>query len=244
MPPRYYFIVQDLQDQREVPDDLISDKYDEVGVVTVAGQPRIHIFEHAATPSEVTVFPLEALRPQFVGPSVPPGFEPELPYGDPSEFMQHSLSAELNGNMRLLGYSLDRASAEPGRPLIVTLFWQATAQVREEFEVVVQVGSEQAWATSRATPGVCGDTLETSSWTVGDVVVDRHPLLLDPATPLGAQGVTVWMERAQDRKRPTTSGESSRHGDSIQLADVQVEASPLSTPPASALVPIPPRSAS
>jgi 4-amino-4-deoxy-L-arabinose transferase-like glycosyltransferase len=123
-----------------------------------------------ATIGSITVTP-----PRRVSP-------PELPA------IQYPLGAHL-GDLRLLGYALDREEAAPGDPFLMTLLWQA--EVRPSLDYRLQVDLLDAEGrpalSEQAAPGM--GRYPPSAWRSGEVVRDQITLRL----PAGlASGVYTW----------------------------------------------------
>ena len=61
--PRYYLIAENVQDEIETPSRVIGAEYHQIGTVTVAGEPKLRVFERGAAPSggaRPTTWPAEA----------------------------------------------------------------------------------------------------------------------------------------------------------------------------------------
>lgn len=100
----------------------------------------------------------------------------------------------------LSGYDLSARQLKPGDELGVSLYWNAQAAIPHDYTVFVHVIDTPTLAIhagSDAQPA--GGAQPTSSWAVGDVIVDEHILTLNPETPPGVYDVEVglyWMPEA------------------------------------------------
>lgn len=110
---------------------------------------------------------------------------------------QHVQTARLGEAIHFLGYDLagglEGERLLPGRPLEVTLFWQAEAPPEHNYVVFVQLldSADQVRAQHDAQPG--NDTLVTTTWAAGEYVLDSHRLNLPSALVPGEYRLIVGM---------------------------------------------------
>jgi hypothetical protein len=145
-----------------------------------------------------------------------------LPFIEQNIPAHHPVNAVLDGDMVLLDYTLsaktlteraDLPSVQAGDTLHLTLYWQAIGPVTEDYTVFTHVIDAQPrqWA-GKDNPPVQG-TRPTSSWAVGELIVDEYDLVLDPQTPAGAVEIEAGMYHPADGRRlvvRTRSGEDLR----------------------------------
>ncbi len=236
--PRYYFIAENVQDERPVPYDVIAAEYEEIGRVTVAGRPRIRIYQRAPAPSFIppeiggerggAIYAVEAYAGYYDRQLSKPTFDPGLPFGDPLAFMEHPLEANLAGRARLLGYSLDSSQVEPGGVLLLTLYWQGVAEMDRDYQVFVHVeAGGRIWGQNDHTPGTCEERHPTSRWRPGQVVVDRSVVPIAPDAPEGRYPLLVGLYDWQTLQRLEVLGPAGQpQGDSVLLGEVTVQRGP------------------
>ncbi|MFQ6059603.1 MAG: hypothetical protein ACE5MB_12070, partial [Anaerolineae bacterium] len=237
--PRYYFLAENVQDEQPVPYDVIADQYEEIGLVTVGGRPRIRIYQRAPVappfiPPDFggerggAIYPLEAYGPYYDRELSGPTFAPGLPFGDPLAFLQHPLEVNLAGKAKLLGYSLDSPQVQPGGVLLLTLYWQGLAEMDQDYQVFVHVEEEgHIWGQRDHTPGICGRKKPTSTWQPGQVIVDRCVVPINPATPEGRYPLLVGLYDWQTLQRlEVLSPTGQPQGNSILLGEVTVRQGP------------------
>ena len=96
------------------------------------------------------------------------------------------LSVEFGGQVRLVGVRTSLTRTSPGRPLEVTLAWQAVGQLDQDYSLTVQVtdsnGARRA-QRDRSYP--------TRTLAPGEVRVDRFTLPLEPTLAPGRYGIKV-----------------------------------------------------
>jgi hypothetical protein len=101
----------------------------------------------------------------------------------------------------------------------VTLFWQATGKIRDDYTVFLHAvdGRGRRWAQEDRRPNQGG--YPTNVWAVGDVVIDRYWPAVDPCAPPGEvqllAGLYIWP--AGQRLAVTGSGL-----DSVPLGRLEV----------------------
>jgi 4-amino-4-deoxy-L-arabinose transferase-like glycosyltransferase len=88
---------------------------------------------------------------------------------------------DINGEMRLLGYRLERPSVHPAETLPLTVYWQALAPMTEEYSVFVHLLGQDRDVVGQVNtyPGL--GTWPTTSLKPGDVVADTYHVPVDPA---------------------------------------------------------------
>ncbi len=96
------------------------------------------------------------------------------------------LEANLEGKVRLLGYNVDEKTYQSGDAVKVTLYWLALEEMTEDYKAFVHLMDEEQakmWAQHDGDP-VLGFT-PTTRWMAGELIVDRHELVLPQETPPG-----------------------------------------------------------
>ena len=92
------------------------------------------------------------------------------------------LPARFGSGVGLLGYSLPESIPAGGaRP--VTLFWQATDRIRDDYTVFLHVVDDRGrrWGQDDRRPNQGG--YPTVAWDKGDVIIDQYWPALDPCAP-------------------------------------------------------------
>jgi 4-amino-4-deoxy-L-arabinose transferase-like glycosyltransferase len=110
---------------------------------------------------------------------------------------------DINGEMRLLGYRLERSSAHPAETLPLTVYWQALAPMTEDYSVFVHLLGQDRDVVGQVNtyPGL--GTWPTTLLKPGDVVADTYHVPVDPtaAAPSLAR-VYVGLYRYNEPGRP------------------------------------------
>jgi hypothetical protein len=113
---------------------------------------------------------------------------PNVPVDPEAVDMQYRVDNSWEA-LRLLGYNLDRSTAVPGDPFLLTLFWQATLAPNPNWQVQLSLDDEnRRTVMSRQLPPVTAD-FPTSQWRMGDLWRGQHVLRL----PAGLEsGLYTW----------------------------------------------------
>ncbi len=99
--------------------------------------------------------------------------------------------AEFQGGARLVGYDLDPDPIVPGRPLHLTLFWQAAGPLDRGYTVFVHLlDATGAIRAQRDAPPGQG-ALPTTGWVAGEFLRDAYELPIDSALPPGDYTLAV-----------------------------------------------------
>ncbi|MDP2659125.1 MAG: DUF2079 domain-containing protein, partial [Dehalococcoidia bacterium] len=91
------------------------------------------------------------------------------------------LEAELGGKVRLYGYSVDK-TAEAGRALVVSLYWETLAPMSEDYSLFVHVKGSQEQPLAQWDGPPLGPNLPTSRWKTGAQLRGAHTISM----PAGA----------------------------------------------------------
>jgi hypothetical protein len=91
--------------------------------------------------------------------------------------------------------------ARPGAALPVELHWQAEVPLEENYHVFIHLLREGGQLVAQADGQPAQWTRPTSTWTVGETVVDRHGLWLPATTPPGQYQLLVGLYRPEDGQR-------------------------------------------
>ena len=138
--------------------------------------------------------------------------------GEPSV----ALDADFGEGIRLRGYTLVGDSFAPGDILPVTLFWEARAPISEPYKVTVQLLGDAGAPVAQHDGEPVGGFAPTTIWQSGQVVIDRHGILLPADLHSGDYTLVVAVYHAATGERlPVTIGGESA-GDSLPLSEIAI----------------------
>ncbi len=168
------------------------------------GHYQLDFVVYAHTPGGLYHFEVEAAqsgRPcslggfRIEGTSVPRAVSPP----------EVEVAASLESGIELLGFSLQGSggravdSIRAGESLTLDLFWRAAQKMPRDYTVFTHLVG-QAYNPATAGPVWAGHDGEpqaggrpTSQWFVGETIVDRHTLSVDPQAPEGEYELEVGM---------------------------------------------------
>jgi hypothetical protein len=129
----------------------------------------------------------------------------------------------FGNRIALIGYDMDRRMASPGETIRLTLYWQALAEMGENYSVFTHVLGEEnrIWAQKDGWPQ--GGNAPTSTWERGQTVVDEYELTLNPDTPAGVYDVEIGLYLAATGERLRIVEERGRLlDDRVLLSKVRV----------------------
>jgi hypothetical protein len=113
----------------------------------------------------------------------------------------HPLNVTLGGSVQLLGYDLSRERAAPGDTLTLTLFWEALAEMEEDYTVFTHLLGPDGSTTAQRDNHPVQGTYPTSLWTNCQIVTDVYELSVrGDATP-GPHRLEVGMYAAETGDR-------------------------------------------
>lgn len=138
----------------------------------------------------------------------------------------HPLPTDLDGQVRLLGFSATEGVLAPGEDLAVSLFWQAlpgleAASRPELFAFVQLLDRDNRLAAAWEGPPVAWHP--TSAWQPGELVRSQHTVRLPAALADGRYRLIVGLfEPGTGRRLAIAGGLLRRPTDYVALADVDV----------------------
>ena len=159
------------------------------------------------------------------------------------ESMIPPVQAVLGDRIRLVGYLLERESGiqsrglceppqfpdsvtlQPGERLYLTLFWHPLSQIAEDYTVFSHLYSEDGrlWGQKDGQP--VGGSYPTGRWQMGETIVDRYEIRLDPEAPAGEYLLAVGMYDLASGERLPVAGDEEflLDEDRILLTTILVE---------------------
>lgn len=127
-------------------------------------------------------------------------------FGDPAA---PAPVTESNGWFRLDGYAVTQ-QVQPGGAILLTLLWRSLAEVDENYQVFVHLLDEQGTKIAQADGQPVQWLRPTSTWEVGEQIVDRYGLLLPDLLPAGQYTIAVGLYHpATGQRLPVSAGPAS-----------------------------------
>ena len=124
----------------------------------------------------------------------------------------------------LIGYDMARRTASPGETIHLTLYWQALAEMKENYSVFTHVLGEEnrIWAQKDSWPQ--GGDAPTSTWEPGQTIVDEYELVIYADTPPDVYDVEIGLYLAATGDRLRIIGQGGRLlDDRVLLSKVRVK---------------------
>ncbi|MBL7066097.1 MAG: glycosyltransferase family 39 protein [Anaerolineae bacterium] len=133
--------------------------------------------------------PLHYQQPYFLAYRVPAGVEVQV---EPS----HRLEANWDDKMGLLGYDLGASTYEAGETVHLTLYYQGLSKMKKDYTVFTHLlgpynpaTDGPLWGQDDSEP--CRRFYPTSSWDVGEIVIDEFTIPIPTEMPQGDYDLTV-----------------------------------------------------
>ncbi|MCR4407158.1 MAG: glycosyltransferase family 39 protein [Anaerolineae bacterium] len=133
------------------------------------------------------------------------------------------LQANLDNKVMLLGYHINTTRISVGDALLLTLTWQALADMSKSYTVFTHLldKDNQVWAQVDSVP--VGGTYPTSEWSVGEVVADSYALLIPENTPAGEYILEVGMyELATLQRLPVVDSNGQNVDNRVVLSAIVI----------------------
>ena len=133
--------------------------------------------------------PLHYQEPYFLAYRVPASAEAQI---EPS----HRLEANWDNKIGLLGYDLNTPAYEAGEKIHLALYYQGLSKMRKDYTVFTHLlgpynpaTDGPLWGQDDSEP--CRRFYPTSSWDIGEIVIDRFTISIPTETPPGNYNLTV-----------------------------------------------------
>jgi hypothetical protein len=99
----------------------------------------------------------------------------------------------LDNQIALVGYAVDRTALSPGETLRLTLYWRAIGKTKANYSVFTHILGEnhQLWAQKDAWPQ--NGNAPTSIWKLGQTIEDQYDLVVKNDAPAGAWDIEIGM---------------------------------------------------
>ena len=140
---------------------------------------------------------------------------------------ENLLAANFNDQLLLTGYSLELSRLNAGEPLLLTLFWQASEPVAQNYTIFTHLVDEAGQVRAQMDSQPVGGTRPTSSWQPGETIADNYALLLPNDLPPGRYwlyvGTYLWPEMT---RLPLLADDGRSIDDKIMLQEVMITANP------------------
>lgn len=145
------------------------------------------------------------------------------PHETTAPALANAVAASFGGEVRLLGYEVAADSLGAGRPLTVTLAWQAEQPMEISYSVFLHLLDQDGRIVAQRDAVPRAGQLPTSLWLSGEVVTDSY--LLQPEQPLtpGAYRLIAGLyDPASGQRLPVSGAPGESGGDFVALGEVTV----------------------
>lgn len=115
--------------------------------------------------------------------------------------ISHPLEANLQDQVRLLGYDLASTSIRAGDPVSLTLYWQCVQDMDTDYTVFVHVVNPEDDIVGQWDSTPHSGELPTTTWVPGEVVEDVHEIPMAPEAGVGRFAIRIGMYDAQVGRR-------------------------------------------
>jgi 4-amino-4-deoxy-L-arabinose transferase-like glycosyltransferase len=114
--------------------------------------------------------------------------------------IEHPMTAELDSQVRFLGYNLE-GDLQSGGGLHLTLFWQALAEMDENYTVFTHLIGEKGDVWGQKDNQPVDGFYPTGRWAAGEIVRDQYDLTISSDAQPGLYRIAVGMYRAKTGER-------------------------------------------
>jgi hypothetical protein len=133
------------------------------------------------------------------------------------------VSYNMDDQLELVGFDMDRRLAAPGETVYLTLYWRALAAPARDYTIFTHIlqPPQTKWAGVDKQP-----TPNTLQWQPGQIISDTYPLALDPSTPPGTYeievGVYFFTSPSDIERLKVLTRDGSQQQDYVLLSKIRV----------------------
>ncbi len=133
--------------------------------------------------------------------------------------------ANFNNTIRLIGYDLSASEVAVGKPLTVTLYWEATGKMEKAYTVFVQLLGASPPPVAQKDAQPLNGGRPTQTWVEGEFLTDTYTLDLKPDVPPGEYKILIGWYDASDptfARLQVIDASGSGVGDFVTLSETVV----------------------
>lgn len=140
------------------------------------------------------------------------------------------VDAPFAGGIRLLGYDLAAATARPGESINLRLYWTSDGNISRPYKVFTHLlgdvfnanGGNFLWGQADNEP--VANTRPTTTWRVGEVIVDEYAIPIAPDAPSGTYRIEIGLyDPLNGQRLPALNAEGASTADHLILTTVDIE---------------------
>lgn len=135
---------------------------------------------------------------------------------------QRPLNVRLGDAVQLLGYDLSSDTPVAGATVDVTLYWRSLARIGAPYTIFVHLVDAQSAVRAQHDGEPVSGSVPTTSWLPGEVIADRHTLILPANLPGGAYVLFAGLYDSGSLVRIPVRGPTREQGDAVELGLVTV----------------------
>jgi hypothetical protein len=142
--------------------------------------------------------------------------------------MQHTVNANFNDELVLLGYDLPQRRVEAGGGIPLALYWQSLRRMSRSYIIFDRLLDERqkVWGGYDRLPR---ETYPTHLWVPTEIVSDGFAIPVDPATPDGVYSMVIGLYDEADpgaRSLPLFQAGRSLEATSVSIGPIKVGGPP------------------
>ena len=115
-------------------------------------------------------------------------FRLEVVPADAIQLVSQSLVAQFGQSIELVGVDWEIEDVDMAQSVYVTLYWRAVMPVEESYKVFVHLLDQTGDLVAQHDSVPVNWVLPTNAWQPGDIIVDRHQVMLPQNHQIGKIG--------------------------------------------------------
>jgi hypothetical protein len=133
------------------------------------------------------------------------------------------VEANLDGQVVLLGYQVDKLEAAPGEEINVVLYWEAQTPLLADYTVFLHLAASEGPPHAQADSPPQHGAYPTSFWDSGEVVIDPRTISVPADLPPGQYPLVAGMYLLETGERLRwIAPDGSSRGDAVPLPTLEI----------------------
>ena len=221
--PDMYVTAVNVQDEVPIRYDQIEADYAPNAIVTVAGKPKITVYQrhYAGEPQTYAAEDYDWLYDLGSTPAKMSVQTPAITGDAPTGFTP--INGQIGDFAHLIGYQIDTTYAQPGGYVDLTLLWETLGSAPIDYQLFTHLHDGENMRGQLDGQPMCSSA-PTSKWLSDQYVIDPYRIPIQPEAALGSVPLTVGMYNLATLQRlPSFAADGTQIGDTIHITDVEIQ---------------------
>jgi len=221
--PELYVTAVNVQDEVAIRYDQIEADYAPNVIVTVAGEPKITVYQRHFE-GEPQTYAAEDYDGLYDLGTTPEKMSIQTPAINQAPAGFTPIDGQLGNFAGLVGYQIDTTHARPGGYIELTLLWESRGTAPIDYQIFTHLHDGVNMRGQLDGQPMCSSA-PTSKWLADQYIIDPYRIPVSPDAATGPVPLTVGMyDLASGQRLPSFALDGTQIGDTIHITDVEIQA--------------------